>query len=92
MAIKSIAKLESRTRVIFNLPANDAAETAAIYEVINYLERLKDRHVGVTGFTLSEVMPAVFAGSWWSEEQGTWMEDAIVMMMVDFAMPPRGAK
>lgn len=92
MARKSAAKLESRTRVVFNLPANDAGETTAVYEVINYLERLKDRQVGVTGFTLSEVMPAVFTGSWWSDEQGTWMEDAIVIMMVDFATPSAGAK
>jgi hypothetical protein len=41
----------------------------------------------VTGFTYSELMPAVFTGFWWSDAEQTWMDDGIVIMMVDFATP-----
>ena len=92
MGTKKFAKQEARTRVVFNLPLNNAGEEHASYEIIAYLSQLKDRDVGVTGFTYSEPVPAVFAGFRWSDEQATWMEDAIAIVMVDFARPSAGAR
>ncbi|HEX5445826.1 MAG TPA: hypothetical protein VFW87_18510 [Pirellulales bacterium] len=92
MANPDVRKLEARTRVVFNLPVSSTGETKALYEVIDYVQRLKDRRIGVTGFTFSEPTPAVFTGFWWSDEQSVWMEDGIVIMMIDFAMPSAGGK
>ena len=92
MATKNLSKLEARTRVVFNLPVNSMGETEAFYEIIGYVQGLKERRVGVTGFTFSEILPAVFNGFWWSEQQGHWMEDALAIMMVDFATPSGAAK
>ncbi len=81
MAAKNIPKHEPRTRVVFNLPVNHWGEEKAFYEVIGHLRGLKDRRSGVTGFTYSDPMPAVFTGYWWSDDQHIWMEDAIVIVM-----------
>ncbi|HVA49320.1 MAG TPA: hypothetical protein VNH11_23345 [Pirellulales bacterium] len=64
----------------------------AVYEVIAYVQQLNNRRLGVTGFTFSELMPAVLTGFWWSDDHGVWMEDDIVIVMVDFARPSAGAK
>lgn len=85
-------KLEARTRVVFNLPVNSGGELKAFYDVIGYVQRLKDRQRGVTGFTFSEPLPAVFTGFWWSDETQAWIDDGIVMMMIDFTAPSGGAK
>ncbi|HVA48681.1 MAG TPA: hypothetical protein VNH11_20115 [Pirellulales bacterium] len=92
MAAKNIPKHEPRTRVVFNLPVNDWGEEKAFYEVIGHLRGLKDRRSGVTGFTYSDPMPAVFTGFWWSDDQQIWMEDAIVIVMIDFSMPSPSAR
>ncbi len=92
MPANNPAKHEPRTRVVFNLPLNDSGEESAFYEIIAHIEGLKDRNVGVTGFTHSEPMPAVFTGFWWSDEERAWVEDAIVIVMIDFARPSVGAK
>lgn len=92
MATKSAAKHESRTRVVFNFPINSGGEEKAFYEVIGYVRRLKDGGSGVTGFTYSDPMPAVFTGFWWSDDQRNWIEDAIAMMMIDLSPPAPGAR
>ncbi|HQU44462.1 MAG TPA: hypothetical protein PK867_16700 [Pirellulales bacterium] len=74
------------------MPVNHAGELKALYDVVGYVQRMKDRRIGVTGFTFSEPLPAVFTGFWWSDEQHIWMEDAIVIMMIDFAAPSGSAK
>lgn len=56
------------------------------------MQGLKERRIGVTGFTFSELMPATFTGFWWSDAEQTWMDDAIVIMMIDFANPSGNAK
>lgn len=69
VAVKNVAKLEPRTRVVFNLPVNSTGETRAFFEIIGHVQGLKDLDRGVTGFTYSDPMPAVFTGFWWSDEQ-----------------------
>lgn len=92
MAAKSSAKHEPRTRVVFNLPVNSWGEEKAFYEVIGHVRQLKDRGTGVSGFTFSDPMPAVFTGFWWSDDQHIWMEDAIVIVMIDFSVPSPNAR
>ena len=89
---KNLAKLGGRTRVVFNLPVSSAGEQKAFYDIVGHIQSLKDRRIGVTGLTFSDPLPAVFTGFWWSEEQRIWMEDAIVIMMVNFATPSGSAK
>lgn len=88
---KAGPKHEARTRVVFNLPVNSAGEEKALYEIIGYLQNQKDRQTGVTGFTYSDPIPPVFTGYWWSDDEQVWMNDAIVMVLVDFKTPSGGA-
>jgi hypothetical protein len=91
VAARKAAKHEPRTRVVFNLPLNTWGEEKAFYEVIGHVRGLKDRGSGVTGFTYSDPMPAVFTGFWWSDDHAIWMEDAIAIVMIDFAAPAPSA-
>jgi hypothetical protein len=87
MARKGVTRHEARTRVIFNLPINHAGEEKAFYEIIGYLQTQQRRSTGVSGFTYSEPLPAVFSGFWWSENDQVWVNDELVLVTVDFQTP-----
>jgi hypothetical protein len=73
---------EDRTRVVCHLPLNSVAEEKAFKEVIAYLESQRKLRIGVDGYTYSD--PKAFFGRWWSSKQGGWMEDRIVLLIVDY--------
>ena len=61
---------EERVRVTFNLPLNDESEESAVLDIIKYLQTLRIRNIGVTGFTHSDAYPPVVYGYWWGRPRG----------------------
>ena len=84
MAVKGRGLHEIRTRVMCHLPVNNNQETKAFFKVLSFLHGLKDKGIGVTGFTTSTSRPAAFHGWWWSEERQEWLRDDQVLCFVDF--------
>jgi hypothetical protein len=78
---------ESRARVVFNLPLNNAPQERAVIEIIGYLQGQRGKGFGIDGFTHSDKTPPVFKGWWWDEEKKEWIEDNLVMFMVDYLTP-----
>jgi hypothetical protein len=82
----------THTRVTFFLPANaeDPTTVRAVRRVVQYLQQQRGRNplrespVPVTGLTLSELLPAVFTGHWWSNRRRKWVEDSIVSFLIDY--------
>jgi hypothetical protein len=75
---------EERTRVICHLPINNAPEEKAFKDIINYLEGLRRKKIGVDGYTYSD--PSAFFGRWWSTSPSGrgWMSDKITLLIIDF--------
>lgn len=44
------AKLEARTRVVFNLPVNSGGELKAFYDIVGYVQRLKLKRFIATAY------------------------------------------
>lgn len=79
---------EERVRVLFTLPCQpDTDERKAMNEVIEYLQQQRTKRIGVDGFTYSDVSNPVFLEYWWSEEQNAWIQDLIVLFIVDYLRP-----
>lgn len=89
-AKKDRGQHERRLRVVCHLPINDNLQVKAVYRVIDYLEtlRLSSPHFGVGGFTHSNIFPPVFGGYWWSDDRQDWMQDRLVLLVVDFILNP----
>lgn len=77
---------ELRTRVICHLPVNDQQEAKAFFKVLSYLDDLRQRGVGVGGYTHSEVRPTVFHGYWWPEGANEPVHDGIVLCTIDYLL------
>src|SRR4051794_23308667 len=73
---------ESRTRVTCHLPVGNVGEERAFKKVIQYLRSLKDRHIGLSGYTFTD--PSASQGFWWSQTEMEWIEDPIVLLMIDY--------
>lgn len=67
-----------------HLPVNNGQEEKAFFRVLSYLRGLKDRGIGVSGWTTSSLRPAVFHGWWWSLEREEWVRDDLVLCFVDY--------
>ena len=78
---------EVRTRVMCNLPLNNAREEKALFQIVEYLNELRHQGIGVTGYTYSETRPVVFHGFWWSEGAAEPIHDQIVLCTVDYLLP-----
>ena len=76
---------EQRSRVMCHLPLRNASEDKAFAEILNYLRSQREKRVGITGYTFSE--PGTFQGYWWSEDRQCWVDDAIVLLIVDYRLP-----
>lgn len=68
-----------------HLPLSSAAEDKAFNAVITYLQEQRKKHVGVTGYTYSQ--HGVFQGFWWSSKLQRWVDDSIVLLIVDYKVP-----
>lgn len=77
---------EMRTRVTCHLPLNNAREEKAFFQVLAHLNELRHQKVGVTGFTHSELRPAVYHGYWWPEDQKGPVHDQLVLCTIDFRL------
>ena len=76
---------ENRTRVTCHLPGRDAQELKAFKSVIAYLKNQRTRHIGMNGYTVSD--PGAFMGYWWDSKKRRWVEDTILLLMVDYKVP-----
>jgi hypothetical protein len=73
---------EDRTRVVCHLPLNNAQEEKAFKDIIEYLQAQRRKRIGVDGYTYSA--PTAFSGRWWSAQEGNWMGDRIVLLLIDY--------
>ena len=76
---------EDRTRVIGHLPLNNSAEEKAVKNIIDYVEAQRRNRIGIEGYTYSAA--SAFYGRWWSSEARGWMEDKIILLIVDYKIP-----
>jgi len=77
---------EDRTRVTCHLPLNDPAQEKAITRIIDYLKAQRLEPIGVKGFTHSNFRPTSFYGYWWSSKRQHWVEDKIVLFIIDYKL------
>jgi hypothetical protein len=78
---------EARTRVTCNLPVNNEQEEKAFFKILAYLDDLRHLGIGATGYTFSEMRPAVFHGYWWPENAVEPVHDQIIVCTVDYRLP-----
>jgi hypothetical protein len=76
---------EDRTRVICNLPVRDAREENAFNSIIGFLREQQKEGIGVSGYTFSA--RNTFYGYWWDQEHQCWVQDKIVLLIVDYPFP-----
>lgn len=86
MASRGKSLHEVRTRVTCNLPVNNAREEKAFLKVIAFLNDLRTEGIGVTGYTFSEMRPAVFHGYWWPADADEPVHDQIVVCTIDYLL------
>jgi hypothetical protein len=86
VSAKGVGLHEDRVRVTCHLPLNNVREEKAVLRILRYLQRQRDRPIGVKGFSHSELRPAVFRGYWWSSRRQRWVEDKIVLLIVDYRL------
>lgn len=77
---------EIRTRVICHLPVSNDREERAFFDFLKQLKTLRHQRVGVSGYTHSQVRPAVFFGYWWPDLAKDPIQDYIVLTTVDFLL------
>jgi hypothetical protein len=82
MAAGAEGQHEDRTRVVCHLPLNNAPEEKAFKDIIEYLQAQRRKRLGVEGYTYS--VPTAFSGRWWSTQQGVWLGDRIVLLLIDY--------
>lgn len=87
MPTKRTGLHEIRTRVTGHLPVNTFQEEKAFFKILEYLKELRGQDIGVSGYTFSDVRPAVFHGCWWPESSDEQVEDQIVLLSVDYLLP-----
>lgn len=74
---------EDRVRVVFNLPMTNAAEEKALGDIVEYVQELKTKRIGVSGFTQSQLWPPAFIGFWWDSKTRNWCREGVCIMIVD---------
>jgi hypothetical protein len=84
MSPESIGLYEDRTRVTCHLPLNNAKEEKAILRVLRYLKDQRNAAVGLKGFTHTEFRPSSFRGYWWNAKKRKWVEDKLVLCLIDY--------
>ena len=77
---------EVRTRVMCNVPVNNGQEEKAFLKVLQYLNDLRHRDIGVSGYNHSESRPAVFHGFWWPDGAAEPVHDQIILCTVDYLL------
>ena len=86
MAKKKKGLHEERTRVMCNLPINNADEELAISQVIKHLEGLRRKPLGVKGFVHSPLRGSTFRGFWWDSNQQKYLREKVALFVVDYEM------
>lgn len=76
---------ENRTRATCHLPLRNEREEKAFKSVIAYLQKQRTKRIGVNGYTYSD--PNAFFGFWWDSKKRRWIEDKIVLLMIDYKIP-----
>ncbi len=75
---------EERTRVVCHLPLNGPEEQEAVNAIFAYIESLRQKPLGVKGYTHSSARPPSHFGAWWSPSRRRWMREKVVLLIVDF--------
>jgi hypothetical protein len=83
---KGSASIEERTRVICHLPLNNLSEEKAVLQVLGYLKEQRKDEIGVKGFTHTEFRPSSFRGYWWNGKRQKWVEDNLVLCIIDYKL------
>jgi hypothetical protein len=86
VSAKGLGLHEDRVRVTCHLPLNNSKEEKAVHRILSYLQQQRNRPIGVKGFSHSEFRPSVFRGYWWSSRRKCWVEDKIVLLIVDYRL------
>jgi len=63
----------------------NAREEKAFKGVIAFVRNQQEQGIGVSGYTFSA--PDTFYGYWWDGESGRWVEDKIILLMIDYQIP-----
>jgi hypothetical protein len=83
---EGIGLYEERARVTCHLPLNNAREEKAVLRILRYLKEQRREPIGVKGFTHSEFRPSSFRGFWWDARRREWVEDKVVLCIVDYKL------
>lgn len=75
---------EERTRLWLYLPHNNPQEALVFFQVIDLLQAKRTAVPPITGFTHSRPIPSPYVGWWWSDDQQMWIEDVLVLVVIDY--------
>jgi hypothetical protein len=85
LAPAGIGLHEYRTRIVCHLPVPNWQAKSAADRVIAHLKRLRRLRTGtVLGFTVST--PGTYIGHWWSDAQRRWVDEDVVLCLIDFKL------
>lgn len=70
-----------------SLPLNNEQQALAIEKFVEYLQaHAESDDLRVEGFTMSDPLAPPWAGYWYSADERQWIEDRIVLCMIDFRL------
>src|SRR6266852_2471435 len=81
--------MADRIRISYFLPLTNTNDQTAYFRTLDHFRSPHPVAAGrpfIRGFTVSSSDPPVFTGSYWSDDQQTWLQDLIAILFVD--LPP----
>ena len=78
--------MADRIRISYFLPVTNTNDQTAYFRTLDHFRSPHPVAAGrpsVSGFTVSRTDPSVFSGSYWSDEQQTWLQDLMAILFVD---------
>lgn len=77
---------EYRLRIVCFLPSNNEQQATAVHKFVEYLKNPINNDIPVGGFTVSDPLWPMWIGHWYSPEKRQWVEDRIVLCLIDLQL------
>jgi len=93
IAYESSKNYEERARVFCHLPMDTRNnEHCIIFDLVNYLDRLRTKNVNLKGYTKTIEFPPVMEGFWRDSTNKRFLKEDIVVFIIDFDRTIRDAQ
>jgi len=81
----AVREFENRTRVFLHLPSKTSGQKTAVSRIIDFLRGQKNNPTHpVNGFTFTPRSLPTFYGLWFDHVNKQWIEEPIVIVIIDY--------